>query len=96
LQHTRQVWIGKLTDIDRDLIKSFFTLLQVDGKEQFSSDDFRHYGLDRFLRGDSKHSIGGFFSKLLKNGLIRKVGWKRSTIPTNNFREIRVYERTEQ
>lgn len=85
-------WQAKLTSTDRDLIKTFKTLLKIDGKHQFSSDDFRMYGLDRFLRGDTLHSIGGFFCKLLRNKLAVEVGRTRSKLPSNRQREIRVYE----
>jgi len=81
-----------LKPIDHDLIKTFKTLCKVDGKTEFSSDDFRMYGLDRFLRGSSAHAIGGFFARLIHNRVIRQVGWKRSSLPSNRLRKIRVYE----
>jgi hypothetical protein len=85
----------RLTHVDRDLVKSFRTLLRFDNKTQFSSDDFRLYQLDRFLNKDTAHSIGGFFSKLQHAKLARVVGEKRSVMPSNHYRFIKVYEWTE-
>ena len=81
----------KLTHTDQDLIKSFHTLTNADKLQHFSSDDFRRYRLDRYLV-NKQHGIGIFFMKLLKNGIIREVGRKRSLLPSNHLREIRVYE----
>jgi len=92
LTESQQTFIGKLTDIDKDLVKTFQTLTHVEDLKQFSSDDFRRFGLDRFLRGNPSHAIGGFFAKLIKNKLVREVGRTRSKFPSNHWREIRVYE----
>lgn len=81
----------KLTATDKDLVKTFRTLCKIDDHKQFSSDVFRMYNLDRFIR-DKQHGIGGFFAKLVKAKLIRKVGWTRSKIASNNMRAIRLYE----
>lgn len=81
----------KLTPTDKDLAKTFRTLCNIDNRTQFSSDTFRMYGLDRFIR-DKQHGIGGFFAKLLKAKRIVRVGWTRSKIASNNMRSIRVYE----
>jgi hypothetical protein len=86
--------------VDRDLVKSFRTALKMDNKIQFSSDDFRMYQLDRFLNKDTHgsrtvHSIGGFFARLQHGKLARVVGQKRSVMPSNHFRFIKVYEWTE-
>ena len=85
----------RLTRVDHDLVKSFRTLLRFDNKTQFSSDDFRLYGLDRFLNRDTIHSIGGFFARLQHAKLARVVGEKRSVMPSNHYRFIKVYEWTE-
>lgn len=77
--------------LDHDLFRSFQTLCKLDGKTQFSSDDFRMYGLDRFLR-DTKHGIGGLFAKWKHHNLIRQVGTTRSKIAANHMHLIRVYE----
>jgi hypothetical protein len=85
----------RLTVRDHDLVKSFRSLLKLDAKTQFSSDDFRMYGLDRYLDRDTAHSVGGFFARLQHNKLAHVIGEKRSVMPTNHFRIIKVYEWTE-
>ncbi|MFX0201332.1 MAG: hypothetical protein ACFFCW_34895, partial [Candidatus Hodarchaeota archaeon] len=65
---------------NKELVMRFRTLTKKEGLEEFSSDDFRTYGLDKNF-SDPKHSIGGFFAKLVQNRLIRRVGWTRSTLP---------------
>ncbi len=74
-----------------DLIRTFKTLTKIDNLTQFSSDDFRMYGLDRFIK-DRQHGIGGFFAKLVKNKIVRQVGHKHSVVPSSHFHEIKVYE----
>jgi hypothetical protein len=83
----------KLTAREKDVWKTFCTLLKIDKHETFSSDTFRMYGLDRFF--SSSHSIGGLFSKQLQNHKIIETGRTRSTIPSNNHREIRIFKLTE-
>ena len=83
----------KLNNLDKHLLITFRTLTAIDNNEAFSSDDFRFFGLDRYLL-DRQHGIGTFFAKLVKNEYVEEVGRKRSIIPTNHFREIRVYKWT--
>lgn len=59
--------------------------------EFFSSDDFRRYQLDRFIR-DKQHGIGGFFAKMKHNGLIVECGYTRSTLASNHSHTIRLYK----
>jgi hypothetical protein len=80
----------RLTSLDENNIKAFRTLLKMDGKVEFSSDDFRRYGLDRFIR-DTQHGIGALFSKMKKNGLIEETGFTRSEIASNHSHTIRTY-----
>jgi len=87
--------LAKLSSKDKELIKTFRTLCNIDKRKEFSSDTFRMYQLDRFLC-DTQHGIGGFFAKLLKNGLIQKVGSTRSQIKANHLRMIFVYEWIEE
>ena len=75
---------------ERELVKTFKTLCNIDGHTTFSSDTFRMYGLDRFIV-DKAHGIGGFFAKLVANGLVVQVGWVRSCLPSNHGRMIRTY-----
>lgn len=79
-----------LTVKDNDMLRTFKTLTGLDRLLEFSSDDFRLYGLDRFIV-DKAHGIGGFFAKLKANGLIVEVRWKRSSVPTNHGRRIPVW-----
>lgn len=82
----------RLSDTDRFLYQKLRCHLTVEGKKQFSSDDFRACGLERFLRGDSVHAVGLVFAKWVHHGLIREVGTVRSVIPSNHLRKIRLYE----
>lgn len=79
-----------MTPKDHNLLRSFRALCRVDQLEEFCSDDFRMYGLDRFI-ADKQHGIGGFFAKLKVNGFAEEVGWRRSVKPENHGRRIRVY-----
>lgn len=79
-----------LTPKDKDTIRTFRTLLKMDGREVFSSDDFRRYGLDRFIK-DTQHGIGAFFAKLKKNKLVEHVGFTRSQLVSNHGHTIRTY-----
>lgn len=79
-----------LTQQEQDLLRTFKTCLRLDSKTEFSSDDFRKYGLDRFMH-DTQHSIGGLFRKWLQLGLTEKIGYTRSTMVSNHYREIRLY-----
>jgi len=87
----------ELTVRDKELVMRFRTLTKNEGLQQFSSDTFRQYGLDQWFK-DPAHSIGGFFAKMVtaKNPLhrIRHVGYTRSLLPSNNMREIKLYEWT--
>lgn len=79
-----------LTPKDQHNITAFKTLLKLDNIEVFSSDDFRRYGLDRFIK-DTQHGIGAFFCKLAKNGLVDRVGYTRSELASNHGHTIRTY-----
>jgi len=80
-----------LTKKDQDLLRTFRTLLRMDNRQEFSSDNFRMYGLDRFLR-DKQHGIGGLFAKWKHNQLIQQTGWTRSQIEANHMRRIATYK----
>ena len=79
-----------LTPLDEKNLKAFQTLLKLDNITEFSSDDFRRYGLDRFIR-DPQHGIGLFFSKLCKNKLVETVSYTRSQVASNHGHTIRTY-----
>jgi hypothetical protein len=79
-----------LTAKDELNLKAFRTLLKMDGIEVFSSDDFRRYGLDRFIK-DTQHGIGAFFGKLAKNNIVERVGYTRSLLVSNHGHTIRTY-----
>jgi len=82
----------RISNRDRDLLRSFRTLLKIDGKTEFCSDDFRMYGLDRFL-ADTQHGIGGLFAKWVHHGIAEKTGRNvRSVLPSNHLREIKTYK----
>jgi hypothetical protein len=80
----------RLTSKDEQNIKAFKTLLKLDNIEVFSSDDFRRYGLDRFIK-DPQHGIGAFFSKLVKNGRVEHVGYIHSDLASNHGHTIKTY-----
>lgn len=40
----------------------------------------------------SQNAIGGVFSRMVKQGLIRKVGWKKAHRVSRHASEIRFYE----
>ena len=82
----------KLTSQDRFLYQKFRCHLVMEGKTQFSSDDFRAYRLHEFLFGDPSHAIGALFARWVHNKLIKKVGFVRSKVASNNLRVIRLYE----
>jgi len=75
---------------EKDMATTFRSLCNIDQHTTFSSDTFRMYGLDRFIV-DRAHGIGGFFAKLVANGLVVQVGWVRSCLPSNHGRMIRTY-----
>jgi hypothetical protein len=80
-----------LTDQDNKNLKAFRTLLGLDKITEFSSDDFRRYGLDRFIK-DPQHGVGSFFGKLKHQKLIVQCGYTRSQIASNHGRQIRLYQ----
>ena len=80
-----------LTSQDEKNLKAFRTLLKMDNIEVFSSDDFRRYGLDRFIK-NTQVGIGAFFAKLCKNRLVERVGYTRSQLASNHGHTIRTYK----
>jgi hypothetical protein len=80
----------RLTSLDEKNIKAFRTLLKMDNIEVFSSDDFRRYGLDRFIR-DPQHGIGTLFAKLKKNNIVEHIGYKNSEVVSNHGHTIKTY-----
>jgi len=80
-----------LTETEQDLIRTLRKNCMIDGRKTFSSDTFRMLGLERFLRGDSQHSIGAFFARLKHHGVIEEDSWVRSKLKSNNMRKIRVW-----
>jgi hypothetical protein len=84
-----------LTSKDEQTLKAFHALLKLDGITEFSSDNFRRYGLDRFIK-DPQHGVGCFFGKLVKNRLVEQVGYKPSDLASNHSRTIKTYRWTEK
>ena len=80
-----------LTFTEEEVWRRFEAWLNLYGKETFSSDTLREFGLDKLLR-DPAHEIGAIFQTKLVEGKIRVVGRTRSVIPTNHGREIRLYK----
>jgi len=80
-----------LTHKDVTLYIQFYQLCKRDGKTQFTSDDFRNYGLHEQFN-DTQHEIGILFAKLKWHRLIVEIGRKRSTIPSNHNRRNSVFK----
>ena len=80
-----------LNKTDQNLLKTLHTLLRIEEKQDFTSDDFRMYGLDRFLR-DTQNGLGGLFAKWKHHKLIIDTGKRRrSQLTSNHLREIKVW-----
>ncbi len=80
----------RLTSKDEQTLKAFKRLLELDNITEFSSDDFRRYQLDRFIK-DTQHGIGTFFAKLVKNRMVNHVGYKASDLASNHGHTIKTY-----
>lgn len=92
---TEQTFNFSLNPLEEKLLRKFKTLLWVEQKKTFTSDDFRNYGLDKYMK-DTQHSIGGLWARAVHNKIIRRVGTKPSVLPQNNFRKIGEYEFVEE
>lgn len=87
---SQQGFSFELSEFEETMLRRFRTLTQVDLLDEFSSDDFRMYGLDRHF-ADPSHDIGILFAKAVHHKKMLIVGRKRSVLPKNNMREIKVY-----
>lgn len=77
-----------LTPGEYFLLRKFKTLLQDEGKQEWTSDDFRAYGLDRFFTRPDKH-IGSLFHRLKVLGFMEPTGkWHCSALASNHGRKI--------
>jgi len=84
-----------LTPCETDILERFFCKLVMDNKIEFTSDDFRGYGLDKELYGEESQKTGLLFWKAKRANLIADTGRRQaSTILTNHFRENKVYRRS--
>lgn len=84
-----------LTTSERDILEKFFCKLVMDNKVEFTSDDFRDYGLDKELYGEESQKTGLLFWKAKRANFIEDTGRRKaSTIETNHFRENKVYRRS--
>jgi hypothetical protein len=81
-----------LSSTDRFLYQKLRCHLAVEGKKQFSADDFRACGLVAFLHGDPAHAMGAVFAKWVHHKLIREVGRVRSQVDSNRLRKNALYE----
>ncbi len=82
-----QVFDFNLTQVDIDLTTEFMMCIADEGKEYFTSDDFRRYKLDKNFT-DPQHEIGSYFAKLKANGVAVPVGEEPSEIERNNKRKV--------
>lgn len=80
----------KLNSKDWDLYEKLWVLLKAQKKNTFSSDDFRGFGLDRFIE-DTQHGIGSLFLRWKINKLIEEIGFVHSTLDSNHGRRISLY-----
>lgn len=86
-----------LTPCEKDVLERFFCKLVVDNKIEFTSDDFRAYGLDKELYGEESQKTGLLFWKAKRANLIEDTGRRQpSTIQTNHFRENKVFRRSQK
>lgn len=84
-----------LTQTEIDILERFFCKLIMDNKVEFTSDDFRAYGLDKKLYGEESQKMGLLFWKAKRAGMIEDTGRRiASTILTNHYRENKVYIRS--
>ncbi len=86
-----------LTPCEKDILERFFCKLVMDNKLEFTSDDFRAYGLDKKLYGEENQKTGLLFWKAKRANLIEDTGRRQaSTILTNHYRENKVYRRSQK
>ena len=84
-----------LTPCEKDVLERFFCKLVMDNKTEFTSDDFRAYGLDKELYGLESQKTGLLFWKAKRTKMIEDTGRRKaSVIETNHFRENKVYRRS--
>ena len=82
----------KLTKQDWEIHGKLWNLLKLEGKWDFSSDDFRCHGLDQYFPEDKRwHLIGSMFMRFQVNRLINPIGIVHSVIPSNHGRKISLY-----
>ena len=85
--------LGALTQLEIACTRAFFDRLDADGITYFSSDNFRHYKLDKYFSKPDKE-IGLFFMKLKAQGFIESFGELPSRIESNHFRKNDMFFRT--
>jgi hypothetical protein len=80
----------KLSKKEMMLFDKLYLLLKVEGKNTFSADDFRAYGLTSFFE-DPAHQMGAFVFRCKKQKLIEDAGFTHSVFPSNHGRRIGQY-----
>lgn len=74
-----------LSQVDIELTTEFMILLG--SEKHFNSDNFRRFKLDERF-SDPAHEIGGYFAKLVANGVAVPLGDVPSEIASNNRRKV--------
>jgi len=81
-----------LTPQEYFLLLKFRTLLNAEGKQTFTSDDFRAYGLDRFLTRPDK-MIGSTFLHWKVLDFTEATGkWVCSKLASNHGRKVQEWK----
>lgn len=78
---------------DFDILRSIRTHLYLNHQTEFSADDLRGLGLDRFFK-NTQNGVGGWFATMQHFKFIDPVGWKRSTQENRHMAVNRTYRLT--
>ena len=82
----------RLTPNEQAVYTQFRSRCVVQGIEEFTSDLFRMWGLDRVLYEDPQGKVGIFFWKLKELGFSEDTGMRvKSTMKSRHGAEIKVY-----
>jgi len=93
-QNQTKIQIEPLTPHEYKLLYRFQQQLKEEGTTEWTSDDFRMLGFDRFLANPDK-DIGMLLLKWKWNGFAETTDkWISSTLRTNHGRKIQVWKWT--